>query len=135
LAVLNVQNAIKKRYVVGNTIENINSEVVGLMESELLKLGLISENEIKKAGSAKPLVLQFMLHGVAHFIGLDVHDVGSRFVEFKPGMVLSCEPGLYIKNEKVGIRIENDILITEDGPIDLMQNIPSHPNDIESLMG
>ncbi|MDZ7743393.1 MAG: aminopeptidase P N-terminal domain-containing protein [Bacteroidota bacterium] len=133
-SVLHVQNEIVKHFVVGNTIENINREVISLMEKELLKLGLITEEEIKKAGSPKPLVLKYLVHGIAHFIGLDVHDVGSRFIELKPGMVLTCEPGLYIPEEKTGIRIENDILITEEGPVNLMENIPVEIEEIEGIM-
>lgn len=133
-AVLRVQRAIKKYYVVGNTINGIGKEVIKLMEKELLQLGLISKKEIKEAGSAKPLVLKYLVHGIAHFIGLDVHDVGNRFEEFRPGMVLTCEPGLYIKEENLGIRIENDILITEDGPVDLMEDIPVEVEEIEDLM-
>jgi len=74
------------------------------------------------------------MHGVAHPIGLDVHDVGSKFEPLKPGMVLTCEPGLYITAEKIGIRLENDILVTENGPVDLMADIPIEASDIESLM-
>lgn len=134
-AVLRVQHEIMKQYVVGNTIDNINKEVVKLMESELLKLGLITAGDIKNEGSSKPLVMKFMVHGIAHFLGLDVHDVGSKYEPLKPGMILTCEPGLYIPAENTGIRIENDILITNNGPVNLMEHIPSDPEEIERLMG
>lgn len=133
-AVLKVQKEIQKHYVVGSSIERIGNEVLILMEKELLDLGLITKKEIEAAGSSKPLVMKYLVHGIAHFIGLDVHDVGNRFEEFRPGMVLTCEPGLYIKEENLGIRIENDILITEDGPVNLMEEIPSDPDEIEKLM-
>lgn len=74
------------------------------------------------------------MHGVAHPIGLDVHDVGSKYEAFKPGMVFTCEPGIYIREENIGVRIENDILITENGPVDLMAEIPVEVEEIESLM-
>ena len=133
-AVLRVQREITQHFVVGNTIEKINKEVIRLMEKELLNLGLITEQQIKEAGSAKPLVLKYLVHGIAHFIGLDVHDVGSRFVKLEAGMVLTCEPGLYIPGEKTGIRIENDILITQEGPVNLMEEIPVEVEEIEKLM-
>jgi Xaa-Pro aminopeptidase len=65
---------------------------------------------------------------------MDVHDVGNRYSPFKPGMLLTCEPGIYIPNEGIGIRIENDILVTKNGPIDLMSSIPIEIEEIEDLM-
>ena len=73
------------------------------------------------------------MHGVAHFIGLDVHDVGGKYQEFKKNMVLTCEPGLYIKDESIGIRIENNIIV-DDKPVDLMAGIPREVGEIERLM-
>jgi Xaa-Pro aminopeptidase len=74
------------------------------------------------------------MHGTSHHLGLDVHDVGRRPVSFAPGMVYTCEPGIYVPKEEIGIRIENDILITENGPVDLMADIPIEASDIEHLM-
>ena len=74
------------------------------------------------------------MHGTAHFLGLDVHDVGPKESILSPGMVLTCEPGIYIKDENLGIRLENDILVTEGEPINLMANIPIEPDEIEELM-
>jgi Xaa-Pro aminopeptidase len=74
------------------------------------------------------------MHGTSHYLGLDVHDYGSKFRKFEAGMVFTCEPGIYIKEESLGIRIENDILITADGPVDLMQTIPVEVKEIEDLM-
>ena len=74
------------------------------------------------------------MHGIAHFIGLDVHDAGQIKLDLGEGMVLTCEPGIYITSEKTGIRLENNLLITADGNIDLMENFPVEPDEIEDLM-
>jgi Xaa-Pro aminopeptidase len=74
------------------------------------------------------------MHGTSHYLGLDVHDVGSMEWIMKEGMVFTCEPGIYIQEESLGIRLENDILVTEEGPQDLMKNIPIEIEEIEYLM-
>jgi Xaa-Pro aminopeptidase len=74
------------------------------------------------------------MHGTSHFLGLDVHDIGDKYKPMKAGMVFTCEPGIYILGENLGIRIENDILITEKGPVDLMASIPIEAGEIEEMM-
>lgn len=74
------------------------------------------------------------MHGTSHFLGLDVHDIGNRYVPMQAGMVFTCEPGIYIPEENLGIRIENDILLTEKGPHDLMAKIPVEADEIEEMM-
>lgn len=133
-AVLNVFKKVKKLYVPGNTIDQINAGANKLMEKELLKLGLFTKEEARKQDKENPLYKKYFMHGIAHFLGLDVHDLGSKEEILQPGMVLTCEPGLYIREENIGIRIENDILITDGGPIDLMKDIPIEINEIERLM-
>ena len=133
-AVLNVINEAMKLYVPGNTINIVNEKVNCLMETEMVKLGLFSDDDIKSQNPDFPLYKKYFMHGTAHFLGLDVHDVGNKEEPFKPGMVLTCEPGLYIREENIGIRLENDMLITENDPVNLMQDIPIEIEDIEQLM-
>ncbi|MFZ4740036.1 MAG: aminopeptidase P N-terminal domain-containing protein [Bacteroidales bacterium] len=133
-AVLNVYKAIEKQYIIGNTIDNLNKETGLLIENELIKLGLFSKEDVEKQNNEKPLYKKFFMHGVSHFMGLDVHDVGSRQTLLEEGMILTCEPGIYNAEEGIGIRLENDILITKDGPINLMKNIPIEIEEIEKIM-
>ncbi|MFH0867471.1 MAG: aminopeptidase P family protein, partial [Bacteroidota bacterium] len=133
-ACLNVMKAAKKLMVAGTTIDTYHAQVCKIMEKELIKTGLFTEKDVKNQDPAKPLFFKYYMHGTSHFIGLDVHDVGTKQDIFKPGMVFSCEPGIYIQEEGIGIRIENDILITKKGNIDLMAHIPVEVEDIERLM-
>ncbi len=133
-AVLKVFKEIRKLYVVGNTINLINERVNKLMEKEMVKLNLFTEEDIENQDTKNPLFKKYFMHGTAHFLGLDVHDVGGKDEKFKPGMVLTCEPGIYIPEENIGIRIENDILITDNESVDLMQDIPIEADEIEMLM-
>lgn len=133
-AVLNVMKAAKKMLIVGNTMENMRKEVGKIMEIELIKLGLLKQEEVDNQDEDAPLYKKYFPHGISHHLGLDVHDVGNRYEVFKAGMVFTCEPGIYISEEKLGIRLENDILITENGNEDLMANIPLEIDEIEALM-
>ena len=133
-AVLNVFKQAKQLYVPGNTINKINDEINKMMETEMIKLGLFTEEDVQKQDKDNPLFKKYFMHGTAHFLGLDVHDVGGKDEELKAGMVLTCEPGIYIPEENIGIRIENDILITNASPIDLMEDIPIEVEEIERIM-
>lgn len=133
-SVLKVFKELKKMYVPGTKSTEINEKANKLMENEMVLLGLFSKEDIKKQDPEKPLFKKYFMHGVTHHIGLDVHDVGSKHEAFKAGMILTCEPGIYIPEEGFGIRIENDILITNDEPIDLMQKIPIEVEEIENIM-
>ena len=133
-SVLTVYKEILTHFVVGNTIDNLNKETNRLIEKELVKLGLFSEADVIAQNIGTPLFKNYFMHGVSHFLGLDVHDVGSKQIQFQEGMILTCEPGIYIKEEKMGIRLENDILITKDGPVNLMKNIPMEIEEIEKNM-
>ena len=81
-----------------------------------------------------PLYKKYFMHGTSHHLGLDVHDFANRYTPFRVGNILTCEPGIYIPAEGLGIRLENDILITKDGNIDLMADIPLEAEHIEEIM-
>ncbi len=109
-------------------------QVEKFMEGELINLGLFSKQDVDNQDPNNPLFKKYFMHGVAHHLGLDVHDVWDKYKPFEPGMVLTCEPGIYIREEGIGIRLENNLLITESAPINLMANIPIDIDDIEALM-
>jgi Xaa-Pro aminopeptidase len=133
-AVLRVLKHAPRLLVPGNTVDKVNKEVNRLMEEEMVGLGLFSREAVARQDPDKPLYTKYFMHGVSHFLGLDVHDVGSKFEPFRPGMVFTFEPGLYIREEKMGIRLENNYLITEGEPVDLTAEIPVEAEEIEGLM-
>lgn len=133
-AVVNVQNAAIRMLEPGNTLDDYNREVGKVVESELIRLGLLKAAAVKKQSVDEPLYKKFLPHGVSHHLGLDVHDYGDKYRKFEPGMVFTCEPGIYVRDEAIGVRIENDILIGAKGPVDLTQNIPREAEEIEDLM-
>ncbi|ARS37605.1 aminopeptidase P N-terminal domain-containing protein [Pontibacter actiniarum] len=134
-SVLTVMKAATRMLVPGNTLDQYHKFVGTVMENELIKLGLLNESDVRNQDPERPLYKKYFMHGTSHHLGLDVHDVGNRFRPFEEGMVFTCEPGIYIWEEGIGIRLENDILITHNGPKDLMENIPIEADDIERLMG
>ena len=95
---------------------------------------MLTKEEVDTEEPKKPAFRKYFMHGTSHSLGLDVHDVDNRNIPFDEGMVFTCEPGIYIPEEGIGVRIENDILITASGPEDLMKNIPVEIDEIESLM-
>lgn len=133
-AVLRVMKKAKQMLVPGNTFAEYNKAVGKAMEEELIGLGLLKGHEVEKQDPAAPLYKKYFMHGTSHFMGLDVHDNGNYNQPFKAGMVFTCEPGIYIPEESIGIRIENDILVTDSGPVDLMATIPIEVDEIEALM-
>ena len=108
--------------------------MAGLVEEQLMKLGLLDAEEVKNQDPEKPLYKKYFMHGTAHHIGLDVHDVGLYTRPFEAGMVVTCEPGIYIADEGIGCRLENDILITENGNINLTASMPIEIEDVEAIM-
>jgi Xaa-Pro aminopeptidase len=104
------------------------------MEDALIGLGLLEAAAVRKQAQEEPLYKKYYPHSASHHLGLDVHDYGDKYRTLEPGMILTCEPGIYIRDEAIGIRIENDILITADGPVDLTEGIPREAEEIEDLM-
>ncbi|HNG90677.1 MAG TPA: M24 family metallopeptidase, partial [Saprospiraceae bacterium] len=133
-AVLRVLKGARALLRPGIQFIEYHKEVGKMMESELLGLGLISRQDIDSQNKDWPAYKKYFMHGTSHHLGLDVHDLFFRYDTFRAGNILTCEPGIYIPEEQLGIRIENDILITENGPVDLFANIPMEAEEIEELM-
>jgi Xaa-Pro aminopeptidase len=133
-SVLHVMKESVKMLIPGTIWNEYHEEVGKLMTVELLKLGLLDKHDVEKQNPKMPAYKKYFMHGTSHHLGLDVHDFASRYEPFAAGNILTCEPGIYILAEELGIRLENDILITENGPVDLMANIPIEIEEIESLM-
>jgi len=133
-AVLRVMRAAIKLLKPGVLLMEYHDQVCKIMEKELLDLKLITQDDIKNQDPAWPAFKKYYMHGTSHFLGIDVHDVGMRYEPMQAGMTFSCEPGIYIPEEGIGIRLENEILITENGCIDLMAHIPIEADEIEAMM-
>ena len=132
-AVLRVMRQAIKILKPGTLLSDYEKVVGKIMEKELVDLGLISMKDIAESKEA-PAYKKYYMHGTSHHLGLDVHDVSEPNKPIKEGMVLTCEPGIYIPEESLGIRLENDILITKSGNIDLMENIPIVVEEIEDML-
>lgn len=130
-AVLLVFNKAKDFIKPGLTIEEINLQAETWFREIHIKLGLYTSEELERDPN---LVKKYFPHGLSHFMGLDVHDVGEKSIKLEEGMVITCEPGIYIPEEETGIRLENDLLITKNGNEDLMTDIPLKIMEIEALM-
>jgi len=133
-AVLRVMRGANALLRPGNTPNEYQQQVIELMEKELVDLKLIDASAAKNQGPDKPLVKKYFMHGTSHHLGLDVHDVFPPHQPFGVGMVFTIEPGIYIREENMGIRLENDVVIGEKGNFDLMRNIPIEADEIEDLM-
>jgi Xaa-Pro aminopeptidase len=118
----------------GITLDDFNKEVGKVMESALIDIKLLDATDVKNQNPHSPLYRKYFMHGTSHFMGLDVHDIGNRYEPIKEGMVFTCEPGIYIREEGLGIRLENDLFIGANENTDLMANIPIEIEEIESLM-
>jgi Xaa-Pro aminopeptidase len=133
-AVLRVHQGAAEILRPGVTIQDYHKEVGLMMQSELLGLKLIDQTDVKNQDPSWPAYKKYFMHGTSHHLGLDVHDVGTMHYPVKVGMVFTVEPGIYIPEESIGIRLENNIVIQEKGYFDLMRNIPIEAEEIEDLM-
>lgn len=133
-AVFRVMKAAKDLLKPGVMLSDYQKNVGTLVEGELLKLGLLKTDEVKNQKPEAPLYKKYFMHGTSHFLGLDVHDVGLWHLPVQAGMVFTCEPGIYIREEGLGVRLENNIVVGAVGNTDLMATIPVEAEEIEQLM-
>jgi Xaa-Pro aminopeptidase len=134
-AVLHVKKEAEKLLVPGTIMAEYHKEVGKLMEEQLLQLGLIDHTDIKNQRAEWPAYKKYFMHGTSHFLGLDTHDVGLWNEPIQAGMVFTCEPGIYIPEEGIGIRLEDDLVVQNSGaPFNLMKDIPLEAEEIEDLM-
>ncbi len=134
-AILRVKNEATQLLVPGADWEEYHKEVGNIMTSELLGLGLLDKADVKNEDPNWPAYKKYFMHGTSHHIGLDTHDYGALKTPMKANMVFTVEPGIYIPDEKMGIRLEDDVVIQESGaPLNLMKNIPIEVEEIETLM-
>lgn len=133
-AVLRVLRASIQGLVPGRKPKDWQKEGGQLIEKELVDLGLLAARDIRRQDPDNPAYKRYFMHGLGHPLGLDVHDVGFTTEAFQPGWVMTVEPAIYIKEEGLAVRLENDILVTRQGPVDLTPDIPLEPDEIENLM-
>jgi Xaa-Pro aminopeptidase len=133
-ACLHLHNYAKSLLKPGISVNDYADKVGEEATQLFIKIGLLSKSEVKNEDKENRAYRKYLYHGVSHHLGIDVHDLGTRTEPITAGMVLTVEPGIYIEEEQMGIRIENNVWITEDGNIDLMKNIPITIEEIETLM-
>ena len=134
-AVLNVKNEASKMLIPGTLWEEYHVEVGKLMTSELMSLGLLDKSDIQNQDHKNPAYKKYFMHGTSHHMGLDTHDYGDLKTPMVANMVFTVEPGIYIPEENLGIRLEDDVVIKNSGtPINLMKSIPIEIEEIEEIM-
>ncbi|MFI5162210.1 MAG: aminopeptidase P N-terminal domain-containing protein [Sphingobacteriales bacterium] len=133
-AVLRVMKGATQLIQAGTVLSDYHEEVGKLMTGELIGLKLLDRHDVEKQDPKMPAYKKYFMHGTSHHLGLDVHDFADRYKAFEVGNILTCEPGIYIQAEGLGIRLENDILITANGNVDLMADIPLEAEHIEDIM-
>ncbi len=133
-ACLHLHNYAKSLLKPGINIVDYTEKVGEEATQQFLKIGLLRKSEVKNEDPENRAYRKYLYHGISHHLGIDVHDLGTRTAPIKAGMVFTVEPGIYIEEEQMGIRIENNLWITRNGNKDLMQHIPITVEDIEALM-
>jgi Xaa-Pro aminopeptidase len=133
-ACLHLHEFAKSLLKPGITLADFTDQVGDEATKTFQKIGLLSESDVKNEDPENRAYRKYLYHGISHHLGLDVHDLGPKTLPIQAGMVLTVEPGIYIEEEQMGVRIENNICITENGNKDLFQNVPIKPEEIESLM-
>ena len=133
-AVLRVHEGAISMLRPGIMLDDYHKKVGDLMTDELLKLGLISKDDVANEDLAWPAYKKYFMHGTSHYLGLDVHDYGLWTIPVEEGMVFTVEPGIYIPEEGLGIRIEDDIVVTKEGYENLTREIPKTVEEIEAFM-
>jgi len=124
------KSILKPGIAIADYTEKVGEEATQVF----LKIGLLTKTDIKNQDKENPAYRKYLYHGISHHLGIDVHDLGTRTEPVKPGMVFTVEPGIYVEEEKMGIRIENNIWITKSGNKDLMSKIPITTEEIETIM-
>ena len=133
-ACLHLHNYAKSLLKPGISIVDYTDMVGEEATQQFLKIGLLKKGDVKNEDKENRAYRKYLYHGISHHLGIDVHDLGTRTEPIKAGMVFTVEPGIYIEEEQMGIRIENNLWITKNGNIDLMKNIPITVEDIEGMM-
>ena len=133
-ACLHLHDYAKSLLKPGITIVDYTDKVGEEATQQFLKIGLLRKSDVKNEDPENRAYRKYLYHGISHHLGIDVHDLGTRTEPLKPGMVLTVEPGIYIEEEKMGVRIENNVWITRNGNKDLMSKIPITVEEIEALM-
>jgi Xaa-Pro aminopeptidase len=133
-ACLNIHNYCKSILKPGITIVDYTNKVGEEATQQFLKIGLLKKTDVKNEDAENRAYRKYLYHGISHHLGIDVHDLGTKTEPVKAGMVFTIEPGIYIEEEQMGVRIENNFWITRNGNKDLMKNIPITVEEIEALM-
>ena len=133
-ACLHLHDYAKSLLKPGITIVDYTEKVGEEATQQFLKIGLLKKSDVKNEDPENRAYRKYLYHGISHHLGIDVHDLGTRTEPIKPGMLFTVEPGIYIEEEQIGVRIENNVWITKNGNKDLMKDIPVTVEDIEAVM-
>jgi len=133
-ATLDVFKTAKKLASSSLSLLEWNNEGKKIMEQKLIEIGLLNKTEVENQDPSNPLYRKYFPHGLGHFLGLDVHDIGNHYVKMPENAAITNEPGIYIWDENLGVRIENDIVVSSKGVVDLLEKCPIEVEEIEDLM-